>query len=63
MKVEIPDWKKAKYIADMSTIADSSDGDEEMAHINADRLLLDILDEIGLSEVAKEFERCNKWYS
>jgi hypothetical protein len=63
MEVEIPDWKKAKYITDMSTIADYSDEDREMAHIYADRLLCDILIEIGLSEVAEEFDRCKKWYS
>ena len=63
MKIEIPDWKKAKYISEMSAIADYSDKDQELAHINADGLLCEILREIGLSEVAEEFERFNKWYS
>ena len=63
MKIEIPDWKKAKYITDMSTIADFSNEDKELAHIKADGLLLDILKEIGLSVVAEEFDRFEKWYS
>jgi hypothetical protein len=63
MKVEIPGWKKAKYITDMSAIADYADKDQELTHINADGLLLEILKEIGLSEVAEEFDRFEKWYS
>lgn len=63
MTVEIPDWKKAKYITEMSAIADYADKDQELAHINADGLLLEILREIGLSEVAEEFDRFDKWYS
>lgn len=63
MKVEIPDWKKAKYITEMSIIADESKDDPELAHSKADDLLCTILKECGFSEVEKEFERCEKWYS
>jgi hypothetical protein len=63
MQIDIPDWKKAKYITEMSMIADESRCDTEAGHAKADELLCDILKEIGLSEVAEEFDRCEKWYS
>ena len=63
MIIEIPDWKKAKFIMDMSMIADNANRDKEGAHINADALLCDILNEIGLSEVADAFDSFDKWYS
>ena len=63
MHISIPNWKKAKYITEMSMIADESRGHTESAHIKADELLCTILKDIGLSEVAEEFDRCEKWYS
>jgi hypothetical protein len=63
MQIDIPDWKKAKYIAEMSMIADESKGDTEAEHVKADKLLCTILRDIGLAEIASEFERCEKWYS
>ena len=63
MDIDIPDWKIAKYVTEMAVLADESEKNTELSHIYADRLLCDILKEIGLSEVAEEFERCKKWYS
>lgn len=53
----------AKYVTEMSILADESEKDTELSHIYADRLLCDILKEIGLSKVVEEFDRCEKWYS
>ena len=63
MQIDIPDWKKAKYITEMSMIADESRGDTEAEHAKADELLCTILRDIGIAEIAAEFERCEKWYS
>jgi hypothetical protein len=63
MDIIIPDCKIANYVTEMATIANESWKDTEVSHINADRLLCDILKEIGLSQVVEEFERCEKWYA
>lgn len=52
-----------EYIAKMSAIADESKDDPEAAHIEADGLLCEILKNIGLSDVVREFYRVHKWYA
>ena len=41
----------------------SSDDDEEMAHINADNLLCEVLHKLGFGELVNVYERVKKWYS
>ena len=41
----------------------SSDDDEEMAHINADNLLCEVLRKLGFGELVNVYERVHKWYS
>ena len=41
----------------------SSDYDEEMAHINADHLLCEVLNKLGFVELVNVYERVKKWYS
>ena len=61
---KIPQWKKADFITRMSIIADNTNTiGEESSHIEADKLLCEILDYIELSDVKKEFDRVGKWYS
>lgn len=63
MQIEIPEWKKAKWLTDMRFIKEQSRYDTEAAHSKADDLLCDILTEIGLEEIANEFDAFEKWYS
>ena len=38
-------------------------GDKESAHSQADDLLVDIIREIGLNDIADAYEEVGKWYS
>ena len=38
-------------------------GDPEGDHVMADRLLCDILEQIGEDEIVKAFHRVEKWYA
>jgi hypothetical protein len=37
--------------------------DTELEHIRKDEILVDLLNNLGLSEVTKEYELGEKWYS
>ena len=37
--------------------------DAEVAHINADEVLLKLLEDIGFSAVVAEWQKVKKWYS
>lgn len=37
--------------------------DYEVAHIHADEVLVELLIWLGHEDVAKEYEKINKWYS
>lgn len=63
MQIEIPELKKAKWLTDMHFIKEKYKYDPEAAHSKADDLLCDILAEIGLEEIANEFDAVEKWYS
>lgn len=38
-------------------------GDEEDDHLNADRVIIRILTELGYHKVVDEFNKIEKWYS
>lgn len=54
-----------KRLADEQDKRKTSTGftDIEMNHRAADKILCDILEEIGFNEVVEDFERINKWYA
>jgi len=37
--------------------------DIEIAHCNADEILLDLLEKLGCKEVVEEFNKIEKWYA
>lgn len=39
------------------------DGDQEMAHINADAVLCDLLRDLGYEEVVQAWADVDKWYA
>ena len=52
-----------KYVTKLKAIADEYYRDPEAAHIYADGILVEFLRELGYIEVAKAFEKIDKWYS
>lgn len=36
--------------------------DTEVAHVEADRALCDLLIALGMNDVVEEYEKVNKWY-
>lgn len=38
-------------------------GDQEMAHNKADKLLIKTLEMAGMPEIGEEFEKIDKWYA
>ena len=42
---------------------DSFEIDEERAHIDADNLLMEVLNKLGYAELAKAFDDVPKWYA
>tara|TARA_R110002126_G_scaffold251131_1_gene394137 strand:+ start:427 stop:615 length:189 start_codon:yes stop_codon:yes gene_type:complete len=42
---------------------EQTSGDTEVAHCNADDLLCELLNEIGLQEVVDEYIKIGKWYA
>ena len=39
------------------------DGDIESAHIQADWIICNLLDDLGYAEVTKEYDKISKWYA
>lgn len=52
---------KEKYIQKLVKAQES--GDAECAHMDADDILCDLLEELGFSDVVNEFRKINKWYA
>ena len=42
---------------------EQNNGDTEIAHCNADDLLCELLNEIGLQEVVEEYIKIGKWFA
>ena len=38
-------------------------GDAEVAHVNADDILCDVLKQLGAKELVDEFNKVTKWYA
>lgn len=51
---------KQELIDGLCRMAATSDQDHEMAHTNADRLLLEFIND---SDVTEAFDAIDKWYS
>lgn len=49
--------KYSKKIDDLKT------GDTEQDHIDADKLLCELLSKLGYNEVVEKFESLRKWYA
>ena len=39
------------------------DDDIEKAHLEADWIICDLLDDLGYTEVTKEYDKISKWYA
>jgi hypothetical protein len=50
------------YVEKMQECVDEN-YDREMAHVNADNLLVELLDKLGYGEVTSLFEQVKKWYA
>ncbi len=50
-----------KYIEELRGL--QSDGDEEKAHVEADKILCELLTELTYVEVVGEYKKIRKWYS
>ena len=52
-----------EYLEKMKEINRELQGDPEMAHSEADDLLVKLLKELGFEKLVKEYEKVPKWYS
>ena len=60
----ITDEEKRKLLKDMENCVITSHDDPEVAHLNADNILLEILTKIGgFDEIVKDFNDVEKWYA
>lgn len=50
-----------KAIAEL--IEEQENWDSEMAHVNADEVLCDLLTALGYDDVVAEYNRIRKWYA
>lgn len=60
--------KRTKYtrrtaLAELRRISVQMRGDPEMAHFNADNVLLDFLHTLGYRAIVKEFTRIKRFYA
>lgn len=55
--------ERDKVIADLIRAACPKGGDEEISHSVADKILCDLLEEIGFVETVKAFNEVEKWYA
>ena len=42
---------------------EADNNDREVAHINADKILCDLLEKLGYTDVVEAFKKVKKWYS
>lgn len=52
--------EKEELIKQLEELAEMSDGDEEVAHIKADKLLLNFIND---KKVTDAFESIERWYA
>jgi hypothetical protein len=50
-----------KYLEEMNTLHDNND--TELAHGTADKILCDMLSELGYVDIVESFNKVDKWYS
>ena len=50
-----------RYLDKLETIARSTD--TEAAHGDADRVLCDLLNELGYTDIVREYNAIGKWYA
>lgn len=53
--------RKGEAIKKLKKLQDSID--TEWSHIKADKILCNLLTELGLSDVVQEWEKVQKWYA
>lgn len=63
MEKPLSDIEKAEYIDRMICCIDEYSDDIEALHIEADNILLEIVERVGLQEVADLFRGVDKWYA
>lgn len=52
-----------EFAEEMKNIVDTDRGDWETAHILADSLMLETLEELGYEDGCKIFDKMPKWYA
>lgn len=60
-KVDIDFLEKA--MTDMKELAKLSKGDVEICHSAADDLLCEVVERLGMYELAEDYRSVKKWYS
>ena len=63
MEKQLSDIEKAEYIDRMKCCIDEYSDDIETLHVEADHILLEIVERVGLQEVADLFRDAEKWYA
>ena len=51
-----------KAINSLKKVSQKHKGDTEAAHVSADKVLVELLEELGYSDVVKEYNKVPKWY-
>jgi len=54
---------REKALLALSDALELGKGDPEIAHVNADEVLCELLTSLGFSDVVKEFKKVPKWYA
>ena len=58
------DIKDNHYAELIKNLVSECNGDKEIIHIKADKILLEIIEnELGFTETSKEFIKLEKWYA
>jgi len=51
-----------KAVNSLKKVSQKYKGDTEAAHVGADKVLVELLEELGYSDVVKEYNKVPKWY-
>jgi hypothetical protein len=54
---------REKALLALSDALELGKGDPEIAHVNADEILCELLTSLGFSDVVEEFKKVPKWYA
>ena len=54
---------REKALLALSEALELGKGDPEIAHVNADEVLCELLTSLGFSDVVEEFKKVPKWYA